>query len=428
MTPPEEIGVLPEGKRNDGLTRTGGYLRRKGWEYPAIAAELQRQNLRRCRPPLPDADVERIAKSVSRYAPGGPDPLEDAWRTVEKETHATTYERFVSLVRELQRMRPDQPIALPLERIAKLMGCAWTSVRAYRQTAKQTGLLYQVNEPIPHRRAAQYRVSLSESHSGNAPTATMETATMGLPLNHSGDSGSSGSNALHSGTALPEAWEQVARLARRGFKLFPCLKASKHPVMKEWQNQATSDLAKLEKWFRKYKQCNWALVCGADSGIFVLDVDGQVGLESFWDLSASDRQFDTLGVKTSRGTHLYFTFPSDSTIKNSVSKIGKKLDIRSTSGYVLVPPSIHPNGTAYEWLGGREGQPIVAAPNWLLTALGQKQAGNESALPPWMKKLAKKETAEPWVDPGPGVEYHEWIRQQVDNSFTSNNTIKEKTQ
>lgn len=188
----ENIGLLREGTRNDGLTRLGGYLRRKGWERPAIETELLRQNLRRCRPPLPDVEVRTIADSVSRYAPGGPDLLETAFTTIQKETHNSSYEQFASLFRELQRIRPGHPVVLPLQRIAGLMGCVWESVRGYRQQAMRAGLLYQVSDPIPHRRAAEYRVTLTEP-----PTLT----TMGTNAychhgnchqNHDGDGGNGG--------------------------------------------------------------------------------------------------------------------------------------------------------------------------------------------------------------------------------------------
>jgi predicted P-loop ATPase len=60
---------LPEGKRNAGLTATAGRLRRAGLPVEAIAAALKVENHQRCRPPLDDAEVERIAASVARYEP-----------------------------------------------------------------------------------------------------------------------------------------------------------------------------------------------------------------------------------------------------------------------------------------------------------------------------------------------------------------------
>lgn len=60
---------LPEGKRNAGLTATAGRMRRQGLPVEAIAAALRVENQQRCKPPLADEEVERIAASVGRYEP-----------------------------------------------------------------------------------------------------------------------------------------------------------------------------------------------------------------------------------------------------------------------------------------------------------------------------------------------------------------------
>jgi hypothetical protein len=60
----------PEGERNTRLTSLAGRLRRGGLGVDAIAAALLAENRRRCIPPLDDAEVHRIARSIGRYAPG----------------------------------------------------------------------------------------------------------------------------------------------------------------------------------------------------------------------------------------------------------------------------------------------------------------------------------------------------------------------
>src|SRR5579862_6193177 len=90
----KSIGVLREGERNDGLTRLGGAMRRRGAELAELETGLLEANDRRCQPPLPTEEVLKVAASVARYPVGGPDPLESAWRTVEVETYSSNYERF----------------------------------------------------------------------------------------------------------------------------------------------------------------------------------------------------------------------------------------------------------------------------------------------------------------------------------------------
>jgi hypothetical protein len=171
-----EVGIIPVGRRNDTLTRAGGYLRRKGLSRAEIENDLLERNARRCSPPLPEAEVRGIAVSVSRYPLGGPDPLEQAWHATEGQSYKSSYERFVALSCQLQLVRPGQPVALPLERIAALLRCDWTLVRRHRKRAVLAGLIHRVSDYIPHRRAAQYQVSVSLRAEDTCPT------TVSVPL------------------------------------------------------------------------------------------------------------------------------------------------------------------------------------------------------------------------------------------------------
>ena len=57
------------GQRNSTLTSLAGSMRRRGMGEAAILAALEADNLARCDPPLPEAEVARIAASVGKYAP-----------------------------------------------------------------------------------------------------------------------------------------------------------------------------------------------------------------------------------------------------------------------------------------------------------------------------------------------------------------------
>ena len=63
-------GRIAEGVRNSTLTSHAGRLRRQGMSEGDIASELHAMNTSACDPPLEPAEVDRIAASVSRYAPG----------------------------------------------------------------------------------------------------------------------------------------------------------------------------------------------------------------------------------------------------------------------------------------------------------------------------------------------------------------------
>lgn len=61
---------IPAGQRNNTLASLAGSMRRAGFQDSAIEAALLDTNRKRCKPPLPDAEVRSIAKSISRYEPG----------------------------------------------------------------------------------------------------------------------------------------------------------------------------------------------------------------------------------------------------------------------------------------------------------------------------------------------------------------------
>jgi putative DNA primase/helicase len=71
--------LIVDGRRNTMLTSLAGTMRRRGFTVGAILAALLTENASRCRPPLPESDVEKIARSISRYDPAPP-PARPTWR------------------------------------------------------------------------------------------------------------------------------------------------------------------------------------------------------------------------------------------------------------------------------------------------------------------------------------------------------------
>ena len=63
-------GLIPEGQRNNHLTSLAGKLWRGGASRDALLAALLAENDVQCSPPLDAAEVEKIAASVTKYAPG----------------------------------------------------------------------------------------------------------------------------------------------------------------------------------------------------------------------------------------------------------------------------------------------------------------------------------------------------------------------
>jgi len=69
-TTPALAEAIGDGQRNSTLASLGGTMRRRGMGFDAIHAALVQENKLRCKPPLDESEVRRIAVSVSRYEPG----------------------------------------------------------------------------------------------------------------------------------------------------------------------------------------------------------------------------------------------------------------------------------------------------------------------------------------------------------------------
>ncbi|NRA37897.1 MAG: bifunctional DNA primase/polymerase [Planctomycetes bacterium] len=64
-----ESNTIPDGQRNSTLVSLAGNMRRCGMGEEEICSALLVTNTTRCNPPMDEAEVKRIARSISRYEP-----------------------------------------------------------------------------------------------------------------------------------------------------------------------------------------------------------------------------------------------------------------------------------------------------------------------------------------------------------------------
>lgn len=141
-----------------------------------------------------------------------------------------------------------------------------------------------------------------------------------------------------------------------GWPVFPC--HGKEPVVEGGFHSATTDAERLRAWFGPR---NIGFVPGR-AGLIVLDFDGPEGEASALRLGLLSEP--TLAVLTRRGRHLYYRHPGG-TIGNR--KLAAGIDVRADKGYVLLPPSVHPSGHVYAWVG--KVSEILPLPPLALSAL-----------------------------------------------------------
>jgi hypothetical protein len=160
--------------------------------------------------------------------------------------------------------------------------------------------------------------------------------------------------------------------AERGFYVFPLQPGQKIPFAgSRGEHDATTDPATIDRWARLYPDANVAIVPGR-SGLFVADVDFRhFGHET---LAALPNLPETATTLTGGGgLHLWFKRPesldgrSCKTLRiDGLHTSG--IDIKGVcAGYVVAPPSVHPDGPSYLWeCSSRIDEiPIADAPAWL---------------------------------------------------------------
>ena len=119
-----------------------------------------------------------------------------------------------------------------------------------------------------------------------------------------------------------------------GWLVFPVHEGRKVPCISGGFNSASNDPAQIAAWGAQFKNCNFGLATGLESGVGVIDIDGPAG-EDWYESHFFD---DGLVVTTpSGGKHIYFTLVDETEYKSSRGELHHEVDTRFDGGYALLP-------------------------------------------------------------------------------------------
>lgn len=186
-------------------------------------------------------------------------------------------------------------------------------------------------------------------------------------------------------------------IARQGTPIFPCSHASKNPLTEHGFQDASNDPDKVVAWWTKYPHALIGMPTGRITDVVVIDTDNARGEEELRLLceQADQKWPATRVVRTSRGRHFYFKYPGKIEIGCSDRNLPDDVDVRGNGGYVIIPPSPHPNGGRYELV---ENLPIAELPLWLYKAIKGQESGEaieiREATPLWAFKQYHRVVAE----------------------------------
>lgn len=147
--------------------------------------------------------------------------------------------------------------------------------------------------------------------------------------------------------------------AGRGWPVLPLKPRDKRPITEHGLHDATCDLELIRSWWTATPDANIGLRTGI--AFDVVDADSEDAWSKVMDL---DPHGQGPIATTGKGAHLLY----------QVSGIGNRAgvlpstDYRGTNGYVVGPPSVHPNGETYRWITPPDA-PLSPLPEQLRRAL-----------------------------------------------------------
>lgn len=139
-----------------------------------------------------------------------------------------------------------------------------------------------------------------------------------------------------------------------GYNAVPVRYKTKTGFLCKWGQYQNEMPRRQLLWEWDEWKCNLALICGAVSGVVVLDVDDLSLLDKYPALP------ETVTTQSRQGRHFHFKyFDAPYGFKNEMEP---KLEIKADRKTVHLPPSVHPSGFKYHWLRSPFEHPIAELP------------------------------------------------------------------
>lgn len=140
-----------------------------------------------------------------------------------------------------------------------------------------------------------------------------------------------------------------------GWAVFPVSEKTKKPYTPHGCKDAKKDPQAIKAWWKRHPNASIGIATGSPSHLLVidLDIDENKGLDGMRELREWEHDHkelpETVSAITGRGgSHLYFKYDGSEKYGNRAG-ILDGIDVRGDGGYVIAPPSLHPNGTEYQW-------------------------------------------------------------------------------
>lgn len=154
--------------------------------------------------------------------------------------------------------------------------------------------------------------------------------------------------------------EWALKYAEKNCAVFPLRERSKAPATEHGFYDATTDESQIRKWWEENPNYNIGIATGEVShGLYVIDIDddpkkNKHGSESLrqWEAVHGSLPVTLTAVSGTGGHHYYYRTRDTYQKAEDVGGL-KHIDVRANGGYIVAPPSIHPDtGEPYRWMPG----------------------------------------------------------------------------
>jgi hypothetical protein len=155
--------------------------------------------------------------------------------------------------------------------------------------------------------------------------------------------------------------------ALAGVYVFPLAPRSKVPLIPARNgghglHDATTDPDVIRSWWQAHPTANLGLRTGLSFDVIDLDSEDAVAALEYARAGRVPPQGPV--VQTGHGFHCYL---KPTGVGNRAGVL-PGVDFRGRGGYVLGPPSVHPNGHRYRWINPLR-EELARAPDWLIQLL-----------------------------------------------------------
>ena len=174
-------------------------------------------------------------------------------------------------------------------------------------------------------------------------------------------------------TVTNQLLEAASRYAVLGYPVFPCVPGDKNPLTQHGFLDASMDPGQIERWWHARPNSNIGI---STQGLIVIDFDGP---QNSWLADDRERMLQLsvapMAITPRGGRHRVFRQPAGKNWRCTEKRLAPDVDTRGNGGYIVAPPSVMSNGSAYRWAPGGElndtPENLPEPPAWLIEQLDQ---------------------------------------------------------